>query len=164
MNFGMELTPCCGCDSGLRPAVLDLVSFSCRFELPPAVYAGLPSRSDVNSYVTANVYYVTFRYPCTCCSRVFQSRLFHYCDMVPRFPVLTSSPAFSAPPGVSGWVFLLVPAYPGFPGPKAVKRLCVSQCVCVCDRLLRNQRWGRSSKSPLVAKTDWQVSYHPVIG
>ena len=50
---------------GLRPAELELVSFSCRFELPPAVYAGLPSRSDVNSYVTANVYYVTFRYPCT---------------------------------------------------------------------------------------------------
>ena len=33
--------------------------------------------------------------------------------------------------GVSGWVFLLVPAYPGCPGPKAVKRLCVSVCVCV---------------------------------
>jgi len=29
--------------------------------------------------------------------------------------------------GVSGWVFLLVPAYPGSPGPTAVKRLCV--CV-----------------------------------
>jgi len=27
--------------------------------------------------------------------------------------------------GVSGWVFLLVPAYPGSPGPTAVKRLCV---------------------------------------
>jgi len=27
--------------------------------------------------------------------------------------------------GVSGWMFLLVPAYPGCPGPKAVKRLCV---------------------------------------
>ena len=27
-------------------------------------------------------------------------------------------------------MFLLVPAYPGNPGPKAVKRLCV--CVCVC--------------------------------
>ena len=39
--------------------------------------------------------------------------------------------------GVSGWVFLLVPAYPGCPGPTAVKRLCV--CVCkqvasVCGR------------------------------
>jgi len=31
--------------------------------------------------------------------------------------------------GVSGWVFLLVPAYPGSPGSKAIKRLCV--CVCV---------------------------------
>jgi len=28
-------------------------------------------------------------------------------------------------------MFLLVPAYPGSPGPKAVKRLCV--CVCVCN-------------------------------
>ena len=28
-------------------------------------------------------------------------------------------------------VFLLVPAYPGSPGQKAVKRLCV--CACVCD-------------------------------
>ena len=32
--------------------------------------------------------------------------------------------------GVSGWVFLLVPAYPGCPGPKAVKRLC----ACVLHR------------------------------
>ena len=30
---------------------------------------------------------------------------------------------------VSGRVFLLVPAYPGCPGPRAIKRLCV--CVCV---------------------------------
>jgi len=30
------------------------------------------------------------------------------------------------------WVFLLVPAYPGSPGPKAIKRLCVCVCVCVC--------------------------------
>jgi len=30
-----------------------------------SMYAGPPSRSDVNPYVTANVYYVTFRYPCT---------------------------------------------------------------------------------------------------
>ena len=33
--------------------------------------------------------------------------------------------------GVSGWMFLLVPAYPGGPGQKAVKRLC----VCVCARM-----------------------------
>jgi len=32
--------------------------------------------------------------------------------------------------GVSGWMFLLVPAYLRSPGQKAVKRLCV--CVCVC--------------------------------
>ena len=30
--------------------------------------------------------------------------------------------------GVSGWMFLLVPAYPGSPGQKAVKRLCVCMC------------------------------------
>ena len=29
-------------------------------------------------------------------------------------------------------MFLLVPAYPGCPGQKAVKRLCVCVCVCVC--------------------------------
>ena len=27
--------------------------------------------------------------------------------------------------GVSGWVFLLVPSYPGCPGPKGVKQLCM---------------------------------------
>ena len=30
--------------------------------------------------------------------------------------------------GVSGWMFLLVPAYPGSPGQKAIKRLCVYVC------------------------------------
>ena len=33
--------------------------------------------------------------------------------------------------GASGWMFLLVPAYPGSPRQKAVKRLCV--CVCVVN-------------------------------
>ena len=33
-------------------------------------------------------------------------------------------------------MFLLVPAYPGCPGPKAVKRLYVCVCVCVCDLAL----------------------------
>jgi len=28
-------------------------------------------------------------------------------------------------------MFLLIPAYPGSPGPTAVKRLCVCACVCV---------------------------------
>ena len=35
--------------------------------------------------------------------------------------------------GVNGWMFLLVPAYPGSPGQKAVKRLCV--CVLSQDYL-----------------------------
>ena len=34
--------------------------------------------------------------------------------------------------GVSGWMFLLVPAYPGCPGQKAVKWLCVCVSLCVC--------------------------------
>ena len=34
--------------------------------------------------------------------------------------------------GVSGSVFLRVPAYLGSPGPKAVKQLCVCVCVCAC--------------------------------
>ena len=29
-------------------------------------------------------------------------------------------------------MFLLVPAYPGGPGPKVVKRLFVCACACVC--------------------------------
>ena len=33
---------------------------------------------------------------------------------------------------VSGQMFLLILAYPGSPGPKAIKQLCVSVCVCVC--------------------------------
>jgi len=33
--------------------------------------------------------------------------------------------------GVSGGCFFLVPAYPGSPGQRAVKRLCVCVCVCV---------------------------------
>ena len=31
--------------------------------------------------------------------------------------------------GVSVWMFLLVPACPGSPGPKAVKRFCVFVCA-----------------------------------
>jgi len=36
-------------------------------------------------------------------------------------------------------MFLLVPAYPGSPGQKAVKRLCVCVCVCVCVRRTRTR-------------------------
>ena len=88
---------------------LDLVSFSCRFELPPAVYTGPPSRSNVNSYVTTNVYYVTFRYPYTWCSRVFQSCLFHPCDLVPCFPVLPFPvPRFQRPRRLAAYVSVRV--------------------------------------------------------
>ena len=61
--------------------------------------------------------------------------------------------------GVSQWVFLLVPAYPGCPAPKAVKRLCVcgggilnrqstAECVTslltlTCDLLHRSLQLGR---------------------
>ena len=38
--------------------------------------------------------------------------------------------------GVSGWMFLLVPAHPGRPGQRAVKRSCVCVTVCVCDCVL----------------------------
>jgi len=41
---------------------------------------------------------------------------------------------------VSGWMFLLVPAYPGSPGQKAVKQLCV--CVWVCGLLQLAALWS----------------------
>ena len=50
--------------------------------------------------------------------------------------------------GASGWMFLLVPAYPGSPGQKAVKRLCVCVCVRACVRAcvhchvyIQNKSW-----------------------
>ena len=39
-------------------------------------------------------------------------------------------------PGVSGWMFLLVPPYLGCPGPKAIKQLCVFVWQFVIDKLL----------------------------
>ena len=36
--------------------------------------------------------------------------------------------------GVSGSMFLLVPAHPGRPGQRVVKRSCV--CVCMYERIL----------------------------
>ena len=50
--------------------------------------------------------------------------------------------------GVSWCMFLLVPAYPGSPGQKAVKRLCV--CVCVCVSALTPLLVG-----PRPLKIDW---------
>jgi len=35
-------------------------------------------------------------------------------------------------------MFLLVPAYPGSPGQKAVKWLCVSLCVCLLAMVIRD--------------------------
>ena len=45
-------------------------------------------------------------------------------------------------------MFLLVPTYPGSPGQKAVKRLCV--CVCVCNNIT-------TAKGGLVA--EWLVCW-----
>ena len=49
---------------------------------------------------------------------------------------------------VSGCVFLLVPAYPGCPGPKAVKRLCV--CVCVCGYITESATHDQNDARPMV--------------
>jgi len=43
--------------------------------------------------------------------------------------------------GVSGWVFLLVPAYPGSPGPKAIKRLCVCVSVLLDIYVIEHYVW-----------------------
>ena len=43
--------------------------------------------------------------------------------------------------GVSGWVFLLVPAYPGCPRSTAIKRLCVCVWVCVSACDAANSYW-----------------------
>jgi len=42
-------------------------------------------------------------------------------------------------------VFLLVPAYLGSPGPKAVKRLCVCACVRVCVIHRTGCRWTQAA-------------------
>jgi len=49
--------------------------------------------------------------------------------------------------GVSGWMFLLVPAYPGCPGSKAVKRSLLFECMWLLSMLwcylfyVRNSIW-----------------------
>jgi len=49
-----------------------------------------------------------------------------------------------------GFTFL-VPAYPGSPGQRAVKRVCVCVCVCiyllVSERLTTSQRWSHGATS-----------------
>ena len=43
------------------------------------------------------------------------------------------------------WFILLVPAYPGCPGKKAVKRLCVCVCVCMLVSMQSSRRQERKS-------------------
>ena len=57
--------------------------------------------------------------------------------------------------GVSGWMFLLVPAYPGSPGQKAVKRLCV--CIIIMDIYISSVQHPFSALMQLVG---WQ-EVHP---
>jgi len=56
--------------------------------------------------------------------------------------------------GVSGWVFLLVPAYPGCPGPKAVERLC----VCVLTKKTASKMTYTVSDGALNSTTTNQVN------
>ena len=47
-------------------------------------------------------------------------------------------------------MFLLVPAYPGSPGQKAVKRLCVCVCVCYSDIHLTDTTTADTLSSKLI--------------
>ena len=53
-------------------------------------------------------------------SAVLQHQGLIYCPLI-----------YASRRGVSGWMFLLVPAHPGSPGQRAVKRSCVGVCMCV---------------------------------
>ena len=57
--------------------------------------------------------------------------------------------------GVSGWVFLLVLAYPGCPGPKAVKRLCV--CVYITVDVMNIQH-SIVNMHDICCDTDWGLA------
>jgi len=46
----------------------------------------------------------------------------------------------------TGFTFL-VPAHPGSPGKRAVKRVCVCVCVCVVDRVTPSVKWSRAQSS-----------------
>ena len=64
--------------------------------------------------------------------------------------------------GVSGSVFLLVPAYPGSTGPRAVKQLvcvCVSVCMraCVCVSKSTTSL-GKHHYTAIIKKISWLVS------
>jgi len=56
--------------------------------------------------------------------------------------------------------FLLVPAYPGSPGPTAVKRLCVCVCVCVCVLVPYISGWVRSLARQISTQTSSWTHAH----
>jgi len=56
--------------------------------------------------------------------------------------------------GVSGWMFLLVPAHLGSPGQRAVKQLCV--CVCVTSLHKFDQTTSTSHTGFVTFSTDWR--------
>ena len=57
-------------------------------------------------------------------------------------------------------MFLLVPAYPGCPGPKAIKRLC----VCVCYTLTVTGGKGKGKGSPYSTAERRVSELIPVLG
>jgi len=66
--------------------------------------------------------------------------------------------------GVSGRTFLLVPAYPGSPGQKAVKRLCVchkpGQIWRVAAEKAIGVKWGGDSDPSTVRKNTGHFAGH----
>ena len=64
---------------------------------------------------------------------------------------------------MSGWIFLLVPAHPGRPGQRAVKRSCVCVCghtICPHQRTLQSHRATNShiAVSDIVDSRDFVAS------
>jgi len=57
--------------------------------------------------------------------------------------------------GVSGCMFLLVPAYPGSPGQKAVKRLCVRAFTLLVGRQEEHLACKKLSGEVLVWLSVW---------
>jgi len=59
---------------------------------------------------------------------------------------------------VGGWVFLLVPAHPGSPGQRAVKRLLC--CCCCCTNATALSVITSAIKVPLIGPdlSEWRLS------
>ena len=137
-SYTFQVTNRCSCDlcsaAIISRAATGTVG-SRKFQLPLWIAScsvhGSP-RSNVNSYVTTNVYYVTFRYPYTWCSRVFQSCLFHPCDLVPRFPV----PRFQRPP-----IYIDITAYTSH---SLTPSLCIAQLITSLGTL--SKAFSKSTK------------------